>query len=58
LGENVGFIALGTLEKTIGGLTADDDHDNDIDGKDLLNYIKGISSLPLEEIAAQFGLVQ
>ncbi|MBU4263616.1 MAG: tandem-95 repeat protein [Proteobacteria bacterium] len=58
LGENVGFIALGTLEKTIGGLTADDDHDNDIDGNDLINYINGVSSLPLEEIAAQFGSVQ
>jgi len=58
LGESVGFIALGSIEKAIGGLTADEDHDNDIDGKDLMNYIKGTSSLTLEDIAAQFGLVQ
>jgi PKD repeat protein len=58
LGESVGFIALGTIEKTIGGLTADTDQDNDIDGKDLINYINGTSTLTLEDIVAQFGLVR
>jgi PKD repeat protein len=58
LGESVGFISLGTIEKTIGGLTADTDQDYDIDGKDLINYINGTSTLTLEDIVAQFGLVR
>ncbi|MBU0967408.1 MAG: PKD domain-containing protein [Proteobacteria bacterium] len=58
LAESVGYIVFGTIEKTISGLTADADQDNDIDGVDLLNYIGGTSPLSLEEIAAQFGLVR